>query len=167
MNKYTSIIIISMITLLGCNQKSSDSYTQYLSQIPKLDLPYNLNCKNDLDRPVSDLSEAILAKHKPEGAVIYGRFESNRDYSVLIYLYAGDIMWPVITTASMNNNKISEASPLNGLCWELKEGDPFGFCNCEIIIDNDFNIEVVKKFDDKAVVARYSIDENGIINEEY
>lgn len=74
-------------------------------------------------------------------------------------------MWPVLTTATKSNSKINEVSLLNGSCWQFIDDDPFGFCNCNIVIDKDLNIEVVKRFDDESIIARFTIDENGIINE--
>jgi hypothetical protein len=163
----TRIFFLSILTSLGCNQESTDSYSQYLSQIPVFDLPYILNCEDDLVGPEVAINDSIMDKHKPEGATIFGRFDSGQDYSVILYLYAGDIMWPVLTTATKSNSKISEVSLLNGSCWQFIDDDPLGYCNCNILIDKDFNIKVVKKFDDESIVARFNIDENGIINEIY
>jgi len=144
------------------SENNLSSYEEYINNIPVLELPFSFNCKKDLESISLNLNEEIIKKHKPEGAEIYGRFKTSKSFSVILYLYPGDIMWPAIVTSNSSNKKISEIQPLDGNCWDGLM-DPIGFCNCELTIDQNLNITAQKQFEEKEVLGTYQINETGVI----
>ena len=82
----TGSLMFYALLLVGCSSsqtsdkehsKTESTFDQYLSETPILNLPYEISCETDLTAAKHNIPDKLLAKHKPEGAIIHGRFKNS------------------------------------------------------------------------------------------
>lgn len=95
----------------------------YLDLIPKIELPIDFNCENGFDIPELDYDVDLIKKYKPEGTTIIGKLYQNKEEVAILYGYAADIFYPLISVIDKSGKESRETR-----LFELRNcGDDAGY----------------------------------------
>lgn len=156
--------IIALIILFSCGQTTESlnettkevAFDDYLTAIPEIKLPLDLNCEVELDGSTLSYSRETIDRYGQENSRINGKIAVKDNFTVIIYLYPADIVLPIIQTTDRQGNKISELKIYEKWCGE----DEFSWGTSWANISKDLTITL----SDSAVI--YKRNDNGEIIEE-
>ena len=174
MKPTTILSIITLTILFSCEQttgKKEEAKTEkiterevnkevtfenYLSKIPKSNLPLDLKCEVELDGSTLNLDRETISKYGQENSRINGKIAVTDNFAAVIYLYPADISLPIIQTTDRQGNKISELKVYEKWCGE----DEFSWGTSWANISKDLKITL----SDSAIIYKRN-DEGEIIEE--
>jgi len=102
-----------LVFVLGCknNFKKPKRFEQFVEQIELIKTPFALKCGDEMEH------RNLNSKYVPEGASILGRMKSINNHHFIIYIYAADIMLPILEVYDKSGLKIKEKQLFNyGSC---------------------------------------------------
>lgn len=107
--KNYSLISLSFLVLFACDRQTNQRkrFSNFLKTIPELEVPFNANSYEDLQSKL--YIDTLYKEFNDEYAHrIYGKIEINDSIYAIIYLLAGDNVFPKIITYNAIGNKIIE-----------------------------------------------------------
>ncbi|MES2762268.1 MAG: hypothetical protein V4677_08675 [Bacteroidota bacterium] len=169
MKQVVLVLGLCSLIFLSCKKESSDKekFAAFISRIPQLPLPFGANSYKDLQ---SELSlDTIFKKYNDENASeIYGKVKINDSIYGVVYLLAGDNVFPKLVTYNAIGKKIAELNMVNcpgGSTGYNESGSSY------MIMNRNFEIQIT---DSVESFERDSLDEImdssrklKIINERY
>lgn len=123
--KYLSLILFTAL-LFSCNSdndisekgngkdnlenyKEKNDFQEYLSLIPKLELPITFVCEDGFSSTDIDIENTTLIKYLPDGASIIGQMTNKKGEIIILYGFPADVFFPIAYTYNSNGlvlNKI-------------------------------------------------------------
>lgn len=107
--KNNSLIAFSFLVLFACNKEATqtEKFSNFLKTIPELEIPFTANSYEDLQSKL--YIDTLYKEFNDEYAHrIYGKTKISDSIYAVIYLLAGDNVFPKIITYNAIGKKISE-----------------------------------------------------------
>jgi len=112
MKKIVFITLISTLMFSCKEENKNKNFAAFLNTIPELQLPFNANSYVDLQTKVQ--IDTTFNKYNDIYANgIYGKIKINDSINAIIYLLAGDNVFPKIVTYDKQGTKIAEQILVN------------------------------------------------------
>lgn len=128
-------------------------FQEFISLLPKVNLPYLIYCENCCDHPEIDNENKLIKKYLPEGSSLVGLVSIKEEFVVVLVTYPADMIIPSIVIYNLNGDKIDEKNFLTNWC-----GQDFDFLGLQyLLIDNDLMIS--------SIDTSYSFKMDSITNE--
>jgi hypothetical protein len=98
------LFILAMIfSIMACQNQSSkqlnteSTFSNYVDQLPKINLPYAFKCDEPFIRPGEiNYEDSLVIKFKPKSAGIIGKVYENDQSIGILYTFAADVLLPVL-----------------------------------------------------------------------
>lgn len=97
---------------------SENSFAEYAAKIPSIALPLKTTCGSELSRSSADIPNESISKFGVENSDVYGKLAETKNYTTIVYLYPGDVIFPLIKTTDKQGNTISELNFFENYCGE-------------------------------------------------
>jgi hypothetical protein len=69
---------------------SGNDFSQFISMLPKIKLPFELYCEKCCDHPAFDRENEIVKKYTPDGSTLIGLIFVNENHAGILTTYAAD-----------------------------------------------------------------------------
>ena len=159
------------ILITSCKQEVSNenNFQNYLNTIPEIKLPFKSNSYIDLQTKV-EIDSTFKKFNSVDANGIYGKIKFNDSITGIVYLYAGDNVFPKLITYNKKGNQISEQILVNLPCGSDVNSSS---CSSFVELNNTFKISridtVISFLADgteisTVVFAKYIIESNGKIS---
>jgi len=148
MKKLVTIALISMsccatekkqnevVTEATTKQVVNNEFLEYVSLLPKIELPFEANCENCCDHLARSFENELFEKFKPEGSNIAGLVEKANDRVVILVTYPADIIMPSIKVYDLSGKLTGEMNFMTSYC-----GADFGYYGTQYFkIDRDISL---------------------------
>lgn len=136
-------------------KKSEISFMEFSKKLPEIDVPLSSSCDIELEGSSFGFTNEEIERFGIANTTILGKLADTEKYTAIIYLYAGDVVFPIIQTTDKNGNKISELKLNDGYCGEDESSMEF----LSFKIEKDLTIQLTGS------VTTFERDENGEILE--
>jgi hypothetical protein len=124
----TRILIIILLVLACCtgdkkqttdietNSTAGDDFIQFVSLLPKLKLPFEINCEKCCDHPKIDYENALIKKFTPRGSAIVGLIQKTNDKVIILVTYSGDLIFPSVKVYDLEGKLIGQMDFMTSYC---------------------------------------------------
>ena len=177
MRKISISVIFLLVFLSSFNNKNPMTFEKYSEKISTIDLPFKVNCDNNLIGSDFGFSDSIRNKYAGIAfARIYGKLPYNEKYTGIIYLFAQDIDLPILKITDKKGKEISSLALVMEPCGTYGP-DGFTFSWCEITSDlkikqkdssSTYNRDTLGNIIESSIKSKvtfttYEIDNNGYL----
>lgn len=112
--KKALLFIIVCISFVACNKEvtQQEKFSAFLNTVPDLKFPFKTNSNEELQTKfgVDTTYKAFINESANE---VYGKFTINDSVYGVVFLVAGDIVFPLLTTYHKTGKKIEELALVN------------------------------------------------------
>lgn len=89
---------------------------EYVSLLPQLQLPLDVNCETCCPRAAVDDDHPLVQQFKPEGSSLVGLIDKTPDHVIILTMYPADIMVPVVTVYNPEGTLLAKMDFLTSYC---------------------------------------------------
>jgi hypothetical protein len=112
-----------------------NDFVKYISILPRLKLPYEINCEQCCDHPEIRDNE-LINKFKPQGSTIVGVIDRTENRVSILVTYPADMIFPSIKVYDLKGNLTGEMDFMTSYCG----GEPGYYGKQYFKINTDFSI---------------------------
>ena len=98
------------------NSMADNDFIKFVSLLPKLKLPFEVNCEKCCDHPKIDYDNELVKKFNPEGSAIVGLIEKTSDRVVILVTYSADMIIPSVKVYDLEGKLTGQMNFMTGYC---------------------------------------------------
>jgi len=98
------------------NSIPENDFIKFISLLPIIKLPYEINCEKCCDHPKMDYENPLIQKFRPEGSAIVGLVKKTDDKVILLVTYPADVLVPSIEVYDLEGKLTGKMDFMTGYC---------------------------------------------------
>jgi len=89
---------------------------KFVSLLPKLELPFEINCEKCCNHPQIDYDNELVKKFRPEGSGIVGLIQKTNDKVIILVTYPADMIIPSVKVYDLEGKLLGQKDFMTSYC---------------------------------------------------